>query len=41
VLLSLLLSAAVRPGHVGNITLLIVTERHLTRLPGSPVGAAP
>jgi pilus assembly protein CpaF len=25
----------------GKTTLLIVTERHLTRLPRSPVGAAP
>jgi hypothetical protein len=28
VLLSLLLSAAVRPGHVGKITLLNILERH-------------
>jgi hypothetical protein len=30
VLLSLLLSAAVRTGHVGKITLVIVTERRPT-----------
>jgi hypothetical protein len=30
VLLSLLLSAAVRPGHVGKITLLNMLERHLS-----------
>jgi hypothetical protein len=42
VLLSLLLSVAVpRPVLLGKITLLIVTERHLTRLPRSPVRTAP
>jgi hypothetical protein len=42
VLLSLLLSVAILgPVPDGKITLLIVTERHLTRLPRSPVGAAP